>query len=69
MQRKADKRKFVDTIDSKNICASVINQIILNHSLETLATISKLKYFRQIMSISDSEKKDLILGLTDGIGN
>jgi hypothetical protein len=69
VQRKEDKRKFVDTIDSKKMTASVTNQIIPKHSLETLATINKLKYFGHIMHISDSVKKDLILGLTDGSGN
>ena len=42
---------------------SVTNQIMPKHSLETLATISNLKYFGHIMHSSD-----LILGLTDGIG-
>jgi hypothetical protein len=41
-------------------------QIMPKHSLETLATISKLKYFGQTMHSSDCVKKDLILGLTDG---
>ena len=48
--------------------ASVTNQIMPKHSLETLATISKLKYLGHTMHSSDSMKKDLILGLTDGSG-
>jgi hypothetical protein len=46
--------------------ASVINQIKPNHSLETLAVISKLKYFEHIMHTSDSLEKDFMFGLTDG---
>jgi hypothetical protein len=38
------------------------------HSLETLATNSKLKYFGHIMHKSHSKKKDLILGQTDSSG-
>jgi hypothetical protein len=45
--------------------ASVTNQIMRKHSLETLATISKLKYFGHIMHRSDSNEKYLMLGLTD----
>jgi hypothetical protein len=48
--------------------ASMTNQIMPKHSLETLATISKLKYFGQTMHNSDCMKKDLILGLTDSSG-
>jgi len=46
----------------------VTNQIMPKHSLETLATISKLKYFGHIMHSSDCMKKDMMLGLTDGSG-
>jgi hypothetical protein len=46
--------------------ASETNQIMPKHSLETLVTISKLKYFGHTMHSSDCIKKDLILGLTDG---
>jgi len=35
---------------------SVINQIMPKHSLEILVTISKLKYFGQIMHSLDSMK-------------
>jgi len=52
----------------KWINASVTNQIMPKHSLETLATISKLKYFGHIMHSSDSMKKDRMLGLTDCSG-
>ena len=38
--------------------ASVTNQIMPKHPVETLATISKLKYFGHIMRSSDSMKKD-----------
>jgi hypothetical protein len=48
--------------------ASVTNQIMPKHYLKTLATISKFKYFGHIMHSSDSMKKDLMLGLTDGSG-
>jgi hypothetical protein len=48
--------------------ASMMNQIKPKHSLGTLATISKLKYIRQIMCRSDSMEKVLMLGLTDGSG-
>jgi hypothetical protein len=48
--------------------ASVTNHIMPKHSLETLATISKLKYFGHIMHSSDSMKKDLMLRVTDGSG-
>jgi len=41
--------------------ASVTNQIMSKHSLETLATTSKLKYFGHIMQSSDSMRKDLML--------
>jgi len=41
--------------------ASVTNQIMPKHSLETLATTSKLKYFGHIMQCSDSTRKDLML--------
>jgi len=47
---------------------SVTNQIMPKHSLETLATISKLKCFGHIMHSSDSMKKDLMLRVTDGSG-
>jgi hypothetical protein len=47
---------------------SVTNQIIPKHSLETLVTISKLKYFGHKMHSSDCMKKDLMLGLTVGSG-
>jgi len=47
---------------------SVTNEIMPKHSLETSATISKLKYFGHIMHSSDCMKKDLILGLTDSSG-
>jgi hypothetical protein len=46
--------------------ALVINQMKTRHSLETLAVIGKLKYFRHIMHMSDSFEKDLMFGLTDG---
>jgi len=48
--------------------ASVTKQIMLKHSLETLATINKLKYFGHIMHSSDCMKKDMMLGLTVGSG-
>jgi hypothetical protein len=48
--------------------ASVTNQNMSKHSLETLATISKLKYFGHITHRSDSSKKDTMLGLTDDSG-
>ena len=48
--------------------ASVTDRITPKHSLETLATISKLKYSAHTMHSSDSMKKDLILVLTDGSG-
>jgi len=44
----------------RRLHASVTNQIMPKHSLETLATISKLKYFGDIMYSSDSMKKDLM---------
>jgi len=37
--------------------ASVTNQIIPKHSLDTLTTISKMKYFGHKMQSSDSMKK------------
>ena len=40
---------------------SVTKQMMSKHSLETLVTISKLKYFGHIMHSSDSMKK-LVLG-------
>jgi hypothetical protein len=48
--------------------ASGTKQIMPKHSLETSATISKLKYFGHTMHKSHSMKKDLILGLTCGSG-
>jgi hypothetical protein len=48
--------------------ASVTNQFMPKHSLETLATIRKSKYFGHTIHSSDSMKKNLILGLTDGSG-
>jgi len=48
--------------------ASVTNQIMPKHSLETSATIRKLKYFGHKMHSTDSMKKDLILGVTNGSG-
>jgi hypothetical protein len=48
--------------------ASVTNQIMTKHSLETLATISKLKYFGHIMHRSDSMEKDLMLEMADSSG-
>jgi hypothetical protein len=48
--------------------ASVTNLIMPKHTMETLVTISKLIYFGNIMHSSDSMKKDLMLGLTDGSG-
>ena len=48
---------------------SVTNQIIAKHSVETLVTVSKLKYFEHIMHRSDSmKKKKIMLGLTNGSG-
>jgi hypothetical protein len=47
---------------------SVTNQIMPKHSLETLATISKLIYFGHTVHSLDSMKKGLMLGLTDGSG-
>jgi len=48
--------------------APVTNQIMPKYSLETMATINKLKHFGHIMHSSDSMKKDTLLGLTDGSG-
>jgi len=48
--------------------ASVTNQIMPKHYRETLATISKLKYFGHIMHSSDSMKKHMILRLRDSSG-
>ena len=48
--------------------ASVTNQIMPKYSQETLATISKLKYFGHTMHSSDSMKKDMILGLRHSSG-
>jgi hypothetical protein len=48
--------------------ASVTNIIMPKHNVETLVTVSKLIYFGNIMHISDSMKKYLMLGLTDGSG-
>ena len=52
----------------RRVNASVTGRIVPKHSLETLATISKLKYFGHIMHSSDSMEKELMLGLTDGSG-
>ena len=64
-QRKADKRILMIPWAVRRINASVTNQIMPKHSLETLATISKLKYFAHIMHSSRSMNKEMILGLTD----
>ena len=42
---------------SRRMNASVTNQIMPKHSLETSATISKLTYFGHVMHRSDSVKK------------
>ena len=67
-QRKADKRILMIPWAVRRINASATNQIMPKHSLETLATISKLKYFGHTMHSSDSMNKEMILGLTDGDG-
>jgi hypothetical protein len=46
--------------------AAVNKQIKPRHSLETLAVICKLKYFRHTMLTSYSLEKDLMLEFTDG---
>lgn len=48
--------------------ASVTKQITPKQSLETLATISKWKYFGHIIHKSDSIEKYLMLGVTNSSG-
>jgi hypothetical protein len=60
------KERLIIPWTVRRINASVTNQIMPMHYLETLTTISKLKYFGHIMHSSGSMKKDSILGLTDG---
>jgi len=71
--RKANKRKLwmwrrvlriPRTVIRTN--ASLIYQIKPMHSLKTLTTICKPKYFWHLIYMSDSMKKDLMLGMTDG---
>jgi hypothetical protein len=59
--------KFVqNTMDrTKNECISD-KRNLARHFLETLATISKLKYFTHITFMSHSMEKDWMLRLKDG---
>jgi len=68
VQRKADKRKTDDTMDSKKDECISDKPNYAQALSGNFGHISKLKYFGHIMHSSDSMKKDLILGLTDGSG-
>jgi hypothetical protein len=68
VQRKADKKRQILPWKVRRMDALGTNQIMPKHSLENLATISKLKYFGHTMHSSDSMKKYTIIGLTDGSG-
>ena len=51
------KERLMIPRTARRVNASVTNQIMYKHTLETLATISKLKYLGHIMHSSDSMKK------------
>jgi len=66
-KQKKERLMIPSTVCRMNV--SVTNQIIAKHSVETLVTVSKLKYFEHIMHRSDSmKKKKIMLGLTNGSG-
>jgi len=66
--RKQIKERLMIQWTVRRMNASLTNQIMLKHSLKTLATISNLKYFRHIMHSSVSMEKCLMSELTDIIG-
>jgi hypothetical protein len=69
VQRRADKKERVTIRGTvRRMNASVTNKIMPKPSLETLATISKFKYFGHTMHRSDSMKKAIMLGVIDGSG-
>jgi len=51
------KERLIIPWTVRRINASVTNQIMIKYSLETLATINKMKYFGHIMYSSDSMEK------------